>query len=152
MVDKLEGEDALFGESTSGSDYDTEEALSSPEDEETVNPSRKVPKRRRDESPVTVRSGSSLRPQLCLTQGCNWPARVRNNFKFCSQTCGLLVGFCPWFMPGLFSDPRWVSLFQKLDGTAFRADRSPIGEANCARPGCPNANLASDGHKYCSIE
>ena len=35
MVDKLEGEDALFGESTSGSDYDTEEALSSPEDEET---------------------------------------------------------------------------------------------------------------------
>ena len=97
MVDKLEGEDALFGESTSGSDYDTEEALSSPEDEETVNPSRKVPKRRRDESPVTVRSGSSLRPQLCLTQGCNYPARVLNNFKFCSRTCGLLVRFCPLF-------------------------------------------------------
>ena len=72
MVDKLEGEDALFGESTSGSDYDTEEALSSPEDEETVNPSRQVPRRRRDQSPVNVRSGSSLRPQLCLTQGCDW--------------------------------------------------------------------------------
>ena len=152
MVDKLEGEDALFGESTSGSDYDTEEALSSPEDEETVNPSRKVSKRRRDESPVTVRSGSSLRPQRCLTQGCDWPARVRNNFDFCSRTCGRKVGFCPCFMPGLFSDPRWVSLFQKLDGTVFRADRSPIGEANCDRPGCTNANRASEGHKYCSIE
>ena len=97
MVDKLEGEDALFGESTSGSDYDTEEALSSPEDEETVNPSRQVPRRRRDQSPVNVRSGSSLRPQLCLTQGCNWPARVHNNFKFCSRTCGLLVSFLPLF-------------------------------------------------------
>ena len=160
MVDKLEGEDALFGESTSGSDYDTEEALSQPitddgsvvPGEEVVNPSRHVPRRRRDQSPVNVRSGSSLRPQRCLTQGCDWPARVRNNFDFCSRTCGRKVGFCPCFMPGLFSDPRWVSLFQKLDGTAFRADRSPIGEANCARPGCPHANLASEGHKYCSIE
>ena len=105
MADKLDGEDALFGESSSGSDYETEEALSQPTtdegsvvpEEEAVNPSRHVPRRRRDQSPVNVRSGSSLRPQLCLTQGCNYPARVLNNFKFCSRTCGLLVSFCPLF-------------------------------------------------------
>ena len=152
MADKLDGEDALFGESTSGSDYDTEEALSSPEDEETVNPSRQVPRRRRDQSPVNVRSGSSLRPQLCLTQGCNWPARVRNNFKFCSRTCGLLVSFLPLFYAWSFRNPCWVSGLQKLDGGVFRTDRSPIGEATCDKPGCTNANRASEGHKYCSIE
>ena len=105
MTDKLDGEDALFGVTSSGSDYETEEALSQPitDDgsdvlgEEAVNPSRRVPRRRRDQSPVNVRSGSSLRPQLCLTQECNWPARVHNNFKFCSRTCGLLVSFLPLF-------------------------------------------------------
>ena len=65
-----ERETALFGESSSGSDYDTEEALSQPTTddgsvdhvEEATVPSRPVPRRDRDQSPVTVRYGSPQRP------------------------------------------------------------------------------------------
>ena len=65
-----ERETALFGESSSGSDYDTEEALSQPTTddgsidhvEEATVPSRPVPWRDRAQSPVTVRYGSPHRP------------------------------------------------------------------------------------------
>jgi hypothetical protein len=88
-----ERETTLFGESSSGSDYDTEEALSQPTTddgsadpvEEATVPSRQVPRRDRDQSHVTVRYGASqvagpdgnhTQTQLCLHRGCPYPARV----------------------------------------------------------------------------
>ena len=44
MTDKLDGEDALFGESSS--------------EDEAVIPTRPVPRRQRDQSPVNVRYGT----------------------------------------------------------------------------------------------
>jgi hypothetical protein len=125
----------FFGESSSGSDYDTEEALSQPTTddgsvdpvEEATVPSRQVPRRDRDQSPVTVRYGSPQRPaprrprdhspvsvryvasqvrgpdgrhqqtQLCLNRDCTYPARVWQNFRFCSLTCGKKVRGSFWF-------------------------------------------------------
>ena len=108
-----ERETALFGESSFGSDYDTEEALSQPTTddgsvdpvEEATVPSRQVPRRDRDQSPVTVRYGASLvtgpdgnhtQTQLCLHRGCPYAARVWQNFKFCSRTCGRKVSLIFW--------------------------------------------------------
>jgi hypothetical protein len=61
-----ERETAIFGSSSSGSDYDTEDGRSQPTTddgsvdhvEEATVPSRPVPRRDRDQSPVTVRYGS----------------------------------------------------------------------------------------------
>jgi len=65
-----ERETALFGSSSSGSEYDTEEALSQPTTdddcvdhvEEATVPSRPVPRRDRAQSHVTVRYGSPHHP------------------------------------------------------------------------------------------
>ena len=65
-----ERETAIFGSSSSGSDYDTEDGRSQPTTddgsvdhvEEATVPSRPVPRRDRDQSPVTVRYGSPQRP------------------------------------------------------------------------------------------
>jgi hypothetical protein len=127
----------LFGSSSSGSDYDTEDALSQPTTDDgcvenvegtTVSP-RPVPRHARAQSPVTVRSDGNPRPaprsprgpspvriryltseekgpdgknlltQLCWHHDCQWPALVKNNFKFCSRTCGRKV--CGSFFPVL---------------------------------------------------
>ena len=124
---------ALFGSSSSsyssGSEYDTEEALSQPTTddgcvenvERATVPPRPIPQPDRAQSPVTVRYGSPHRPaprsprgpspvriryitseekgpdgknlltQLCWHHDCQWPALVKNNFKFCSRTCGRKV-------------------------------------------------------------
>jgi hypothetical protein len=111
----------LFGSSSSGSDYDTEDALSQPTTDEECAGSvagATVPSRGRPQSPVTVRYGGTqgpaprrprsvspiipryivseirgldgmpLQTRLCLHLGCQWPARVWQNFEFCSRTCG----------------------------------------------------------------
>ena len=71
-----ERENALFGSSasssSSGSDYETEEALSQPTTDDgcvenvegTTVPPRPVPRHARAQSPVTVRSGSPHHPSL----------------------------------------------------------------------------------------
>ena len=82
-----EREAALFGSSSSGSEYDTEEALSQPTTdddcvdhvEEATVPSRPVPRRDRDQSPVTVRYDSPQRPSAgplpCERSLCRVPSK-----------------------------------------------------------------------------
>ena len=148
-----ERETALFGESSSGSDYDTKEALSQPTTddgsvdhvEEATVPSRPVPRRDRDQSPVTVRYGSPQRPaprrprdhspvsvryvasqvrgpdgrhqqtQLCLNRDCTYPARVWQNFRFCSLTCGKKARGSFWFGAWQLTSPFvcWFVAYQR---------------------------------------
>ena len=119
-----EREAALFGSSSSGSEYDTEDALSQPTtDDDCVGhvAGATVPSRDRAQPPVTVRyggphspapgrprslspvpvryivseitgpDGMPLQTRLCLHLGCQFPARVWQNFEFCSLTCGSKV-------------------------------------------------------------
>jgi hypothetical protein len=153
MTDK-ERDDALFGNLSS--------------EDEAVIPSRHVPRRQRDQSLVNVRYGtsevkglarklalgkrSSPPTQLCLVHGCSFPARVLENFRFCSRTCGILVSVVLWLGAFPLPDPPCVSWLQPIKGGVFRIDRSPIAEATCENHGCSNANRASEGHKFCSIE
>ena len=74
----------LFGSSTSGSDYDTEDALSQPTTDDgcvenvegtTVSP-RPVPRHARAQSPVTVRSGGNPDPAPRSPRGPS-PVRIR---------------------------------------------------------------------------
>jgi hypothetical protein len=92
-----------------GGDYDTEDAPSQSEIDEEIDTVRSGRPQRpgqptcaRDHSPVTVRHGSlpvlaiggverSNQQVLCLKQGCPYPARLSENFRFCSRTCGRLV-------------------------------------------------------------
>jgi hypothetical protein len=153
MTDK-ERDDALLGKSSS--------------EDEAVILSRHVPRRPCDQSHVNVRYGtselkglarklalgkrSSPPTQLCLVQGCPYPARVLENFRFCSRTCGRLVSVALWLGTFPLPNPPCVSCLQPIKGGVFRTDHSPIAEATCENHGCSNANRASEGHKFCIIE
>ena len=147
MTDKLDGEDALFG-------------VTSSEDEAVV-PTRHVPQCQRDLSRVNVRYGTSqvkgpdgkhTRTQLCLIRGCPYPARVLQNFRFCSRTCGRLVSLSFWLGALYLPNPLNVLGLQPIRGGVFRTDRTPIAEGTCENTGFCNANRASEGHRFCSIE
>jgi hypothetical protein len=114
MTDK-EREDALFGESSS--------------EDEAVIPTRPVPRRQRDQSPVNVRYGTSqvkgldgkqTQTQLCLIRGCPYPARVLQNFRFCSRTCDRLVSVSLWFGALHLPSPHCVLGFQPIGGGVFQ--------------------------------
>ena len=67
-----------------------------------------APRSPRSPSPVRIRyitsaekgpDGKNLLTQLCWHHDCKWPALVKDNFKFCSRTCGRKV--CGSFSSGL---------------------------------------------------
>ena len=151
-------------------DYDTEDALSSPEDEETVNPLRRDGSphtgqltRGRDRSPVNVRSHSAHSrvlaiagversfPQLpvCAIAGCSWPARASEGHPFCSQTCSLLVRTAWELGLGIWLTRDCLSGLQSVEGRAFRTGRTPIEPALCSNPACGKMNRFAEGHIYC---
>ena len=151
-------------------DYDTEEALSSPEDEETVNPSRHGGSqptgqltRVRDRSPVNVRSRpahsrvvavagverSFQQRPLCAIAGCSWHARVSEKHAFCSKTCSLLVGAACKLGLWICLTRNCLSDLQSVKGRAFRTSRPKIDEAPCLNPACENMNRFAEGHIYC---
>jgi hypothetical protein len=78
-------------------------------------PHRPAPRSPRGLSPVRVRyitsqtrgpDGRHLQTQLCLHHDCQFPARVKDNFKFCSLTCGQKVRgsfyFGAWQLTSIF--------------------------------------------------
>ena len=117
--------------------------VTSSEDEAVV-PTRPVPRRQRDLSPVNVRYGTSqvkgpdgkhTRTQLCLIRGCPYPARVLQNFRFCSHTCGRLVSLSFWLDALHLPNPLNVLGLQPIRGGVFRTDRTPIAEGTCENIG-----------------
>jgi hypothetical protein len=110
MTDKLDGEDSLFGVTSS--------------EDEVVGPKRPAPRRPRDHSPVSVRyvasqvrgqDGRHQQTQLCLIRDCPYPARVWQNFRFCSRTCGRLVRGSFWFGAWQLTHPFvcWFIAYQR---------------------------------------